>query len=774
MSFFIAMRLVQGDVGSLVAPDSPLPAGRAALIISAVASALDAAHERGLVHRDVKPANILLDTRPGRPDQVYLSDFGISKAMAESSVLTQSGQFLGTIVYAAPEQFGDRPIDGRADQYALGCVAYELLSGAPPFRRNELPALIHAHLSEPPPSLSQLRPGLPTTVDEVFATVLAKDPADRYASCGRFAAALGSALGLPGPDAYADGARSRAHPPTESPATISQVSGEARTDQPSAPMGAQDLMPGQPPVGGHDLKPPPRGPWRRRSVLLGAAGLAIALAIAGGVVLANGGTAHPRSSGESRSSGLVSGWHVTGAMVSPHADGAMTAMADGRILAVSGDNGSAATPVSEVFDPADGRWTRSGDVNQPREAFGIAALDNGDVLIAGGTDRIASTDYASAELYNSRTGKWGYTGSLNTPRRYAVMIKLKNGEVLDATGAHGPPDGNRFLFTAELYDPQTGRWSYTGNMDIGRDSGYSVLLHDGRVLVLGGEGPWLTLSPQTDLYNPATDTWSLTGNLAHGVSQTTLIVLSDGRVLMAGGASRTGKIYADAEIYNPASGLWTPTGSMDYPRAGAAAALLPDGRVLVSGGNDNGKPVLTSDIYNPATGRWTPGPTMQINLSGGRMIQLDDGNILMASGDDASGPATAAEIYHPSATPQTEVSPPLSTSASPSGGSLQVPKITSVGTYQKGALVYFDIHYSDPGHDAQGFGFVGVNGSGWAEENHPFSNPSYGIVGPDSVAYPFNEGCGTAQQYASYVKTWIYDKAGDRSTPLVIHLVCAG
>ena len=84
---FIAMRLVQGDVGSLVAPDSPLPAGRAALIISAVASALDAAHERGLVHRDVKPANILLDTRPGRPDQVYLSDFGISKAMAESSVL---------------------------------------------------------------------------------------------------------------------------------------------------------------------------------------------------------------------------------------------------------------------------------------------------------------------------------------------------------------------------------------------------------------------------------------------------------------------------------------------------------------------------------------------------------------------------------------------------------------------------------------------------------------------------------------------------------------
>ena len=101
-----------------------------------------------------------------------------------------------------------------------------------------------------------------------------------------------------------------------------------------------------------------------------------------------------------------------------------------------------------------------------------------------------------------------------------------------------------------------------------------------------------------------------------------------------------------------------------------------------------------------------------------------------------------------------------------------VPVITSVGTYTRGVLVYFDIHYADPGHDAAGFGFVGVNGSGWAEENHPFSSPSYGIVGPGSIAYPFNEACGTAQQYTSYVEAWIYDTAGNRSKPVVIHLVC--
>jgi hypothetical protein len=104
----------------------------------------------------------------------------------------------------------------------------------------------------------------------------------------------------------------------------------------------------------------------------------------------------------------------------------------------------------------------------------------------------------------------------------------------------------------------------------------------------------------------------------------------------------------------------------------------------------------------------------------------------------------------------------------------QVPVITTAGTYTQGALVYFDIQYADPGHDAEGFGFVGVNGSGWAEENHPFSSPSYGIVGPDSISYPFNEECGTAQQYDSYVEAWIYDTAGQRSTPVVIHLACAG
>jgi hypothetical protein len=103
---------------------------------------------------------------------------------------------------------------------------------------------------------------------------------------------------------------------------------------------------------------------------------------------------------------------------------------------------------------------------------------------------------------------------------------------------------------------------------------------------------------------------------------------------------------------------------------------------------------------------------------------------------------------------------------------IPAPYITQVTTYTQGVFVYFQITYADPGNTAEGFGFVGVNGSGWAEETHPFSSPSYGIVGPNSIAYPFNQGCGTAEQNDSYVQAWIYDTAGDLSQPVTIHLVC--
>jgi serine/threonine protein kinase len=233
---FIAMRLVRGgDVTTLVRREGPLTPRRAATIISAVASSLDAAHEAGLVHRDVKPANILLDIRQGRPDHVYLSDFGLSKSAFGVSGITATGQFLGTPSYIAPEQIDNKTIDGRADQYSLAATAFELLSGTPPFRGDQPMAVVYAHLSEPPPALTSRRPDLPRAVDAVFARALAKNPADRFGSCQEFAEEMRRALGIARYDARTGLARTAhpPHPPTEAVVIPAEVAGSQEPQRPA-------------------------------------------------------------------------------------------------------------------------------------------------------------------------------------------------------------------------------------------------------------------------------------------------------------------------------------------------------------------------------------------------------------------------------------------------------------------------------------------------------------------------------------------------------------
>jgi hypothetical protein len=196
-ALFIAMRYVPGgDVRTLLRRARPLTPERALAIISPVASALDAAHGAGLVHRDVKPENMLIDARPGRPDHVYLSDFGLSKGVMASLGPTGTGQWLGTAGYSAPEQMAGKPVDGRADQYSLACVAFELLCGEVPFPRDHVTAVIWAHMSEPPPALTSRGPGFPARADGVLGRALAKAPGDRFGSCRDFADALRAAFGL--------------------------------------------------------------------------------------------------------------------------------------------------------------------------------------------------------------------------------------------------------------------------------------------------------------------------------------------------------------------------------------------------------------------------------------------------------------------------------------------------------------------------------------------------------------------------------------------------
>jgi serine/threonine protein kinase len=207
---FIAMRYVGGqDVHHLLNRAGPLPPARATGIVAQVASGLDAAHACGLVHRDVKPANMLLGglAEDGSEDHVYLSDFGISKTSQATTNLTLTGQVLGTLNYLAPEQIEGRTVDGRADAYSLACAAFEMLAGTPPFRRDQSLAVMWAQLSAPPPALTSLRPDLPAAADQVMFRALAKAPEDRYPSCRAFAAALQEACGVRTADLHSQAAQ---------------------------------------------------------------------------------------------------------------------------------------------------------------------------------------------------------------------------------------------------------------------------------------------------------------------------------------------------------------------------------------------------------------------------------------------------------------------------------------------------------------------------------------------------------------------------------------
>lgn len=191
-SLFIAMRYVAGDLRETLRRDGPLQVGRALAVLGQVADALDAAHGERLVHRDVKPGNILLDVgAAGGPERAYLADFGLTKLLGSSIPSIASNRFVGTIDYMAPEQIENRTVDGRADLYSLGCVAFECLAGSPPFPRETEAAVLWAHMKEPPPHLSE-RGGseLPRGVDDAIRRALEKEPSARYDSCADLVAAL--------------------------------------------------------------------------------------------------------------------------------------------------------------------------------------------------------------------------------------------------------------------------------------------------------------------------------------------------------------------------------------------------------------------------------------------------------------------------------------------------------------------------------------------------------------------------------------------------------
>jgi serine/threonine-protein kinase len=334
---YIAMRYVEGiDLNALLGREGRLDPARALGIVGQVGVALDAAHARGLVHRDVKPGNILLSSGSGlEGDHVYLTDFGVAKQTSTRSGLTKTGLFIGTVDYAAPEQIEGKPLDGRADVYALGCVLYQCLTGALPYEKESEVAMLYAHLMEPPPSLAAKRPDLPAALDDVIATALAKAPDDRYSTCRELVAAARTAAGL---------ATVAPSAPRSTAGTV--VEGRTVVDVPAA----------------RAARERPARPWWRTRAALAVAGLVvIAAAGAGiGIALAGGGG----GGGETSAAGPTDVTTVDGSTTD-----------DGQVT----DDGET-TPVSD--DPAVGAIAFSSQRDGDFDIYGMHLDGSGRVRLS--------------------------------------------------------------------------------------------------------------------------------------------------------------------------------------------------------------------------------------------------------------------------------------------------------------------------------------------------------------------------------------------------------
>jgi hypothetical protein len=343
-------------------------------------------------------------------------------------------------------------------------------------------------------------------------------------------------------------------------------------------------------------------------------------------------------------------WVSTGNLNTARSLHTATLLPGGKVLVAGGYTGAptptlvSVTNSAELYDPVIETWSATGSLTESRVFHTATLLPNGRVLVAGGS---TSTVYPfghtdTTELYDFQTGIWSATGNLSGDTSWHTATLLQNGTVLVAGGW----GGDRALNKAELYDPETGVWRLTGSLNAARYAHVATLLSDGKVLSTGGSD-WDDFSymlESAELYDPDTGRWSRTGSLNTSRSFHTATLLPDGTVLAAGGHSppwqQPSFAPQSAELYDPASGTWNLTGQLNRARASHTATLLPRGKVLLAGGGGT-----TTELYDGVTGEWSLIASLVSPRSSHTVTPLLNAKILIAGGSTQNTSLNSAELF---------------------------------------------------------------------------------------------------------------------------------
>ena len=328
-----------------------------------------------------------------------------------------------------------------------------------------------------------------------------------------------------------------------------------------------------------------------------------------------------------------------------------TLLGNGKVLIAGGmERNGVWLDSAELYNPANGRFTTVGKMSTRRAGATATLLPNGKVLVAGGNDG-SGKSLASAELYDPVTNSFSPTGNLNVPRGHAIAILLKTGKVLIAGGNAAGDDDE--LASAEIYDPETGRFIPTGGMYRPRSVFTAVSLKDGRVLVAGGlsggQYPYHKIEATAEIYDPQTGRFTATGNMSVPRYKQGAALLPDGKVLVAGGSNEDGRqsIYSSTEIFDPQIGTFLPGPRMKFPRFKLLSGVvaLGDGRILLAGGAEQ------PEIYDPARALFIPlndDPLDGFLFSTATL--LPDGRVLLVDGygrHPADGAVNHALVWKP-------------------------------------------------------------------------------------------------------------------------------